>query len=107
MDPKVASELSLRIPHLALRVAEHSRRAATFAERLEAAGAAVRYPGLPSHPQHELIKSLANPGEGAAPGLPVGPATSAQGLGVQRGRRTPPAALFGGWPAVLATAPVA
>ena len=31
MDPKVASELSLRIPHLALRMREHSARAQYFA----------------------------------------------------------------------------
>ena len=35
MDPKVASELSLRLPHLGLRMAEHSRRALAFAERLQ------------------------------------------------------------------------
>ena len=35
MDPKVASELSLRLPHLGLRIAEHSRRALAFAERLQ------------------------------------------------------------------------
>lgn len=38
MDPKVASELSLRIPHLGLRMAEHSRRARCFAERLQQVG---------------------------------------------------------------------
>lgn len=31
MDPKVASELSLRIPHLTLRVREHSGRALFYA----------------------------------------------------------------------------
>ncbi|KAK2078488.1 hypothetical protein QBZ16_003328 [Prototheca wickerhamii] len=36
-----------------------------FAERLEALGARVRYPGLASHPQHALFKALANPGYGA------------------------------------------
>lgn len=62
MDPKVASELSLRIPHLSLRIREHSARALLFAERLEALGAKVSYPGLPSHPQHALLRSLVNPG---------------------------------------------
>lgn len=64
MDPKVASELSLRIPHLALRMREHSERARLYAERLEALGARVCYPGLPSHPQHALLQRLANPGYG-------------------------------------------
>lgn len=64
LDAKVAAELSLRIPHLGLRVREQARRAALFAERLQAAGAAVVYPGLPSHPQHELFKKIANKGYG-------------------------------------------
>jgi methionine-gamma-lyase len=64
MDPKVASELSLRIPHLALRVREHSARALFYAERLQALGAKVVYPGLQSHPQHALLQRLANPGYG-------------------------------------------
>lgn len=64
MDPKVASELSLRIPHLTLRVREHSGRALFYAERLQALGAKVVYPGLQSHPQHALLQRLANPGYG-------------------------------------------
>ena len=65
MDPRIAFELSLRVPHLPLRMQEHSRRAQVFAERLEAMGLRVRYPGLPSHPQHELFRALANPEFGA------------------------------------------
>ncbi len=34
MDAKVASELSLRLAHLGIRMAEHSRRAAAYAHRL-------------------------------------------------------------------------
>ena len=64
LDAKVAAELSLRIPHLGLRVREQARRAMLFAERLQAAGAAVVYPGLPSHPQQALFAKLANPGYG-------------------------------------------
>lgn len=64
MDPRVAFEISLRLPHLGLRLAEHSRRAQTFSERLMTRGIRVIYPGLPSHPQHELIRRLANPGFG-------------------------------------------
>ena len=43
MDPKVASELSLRLPHLGLRMAEHSRRALAFAERLQLVRARMRH----------------------------------------------------------------
>ena len=35
MDPAIASQLSLRLPHLGLRMAEHSRRALAYAERLQ------------------------------------------------------------------------
>ena len=38
LDPKVAGELSLRLPHLALRIAEHSRRALRYAQRLQQVG---------------------------------------------------------------------
>ena len=55
MDPTVAAKISLRIPHLALRVVEHARRARIFAEKLQALSIAVAYPGLPEHPDHELL----------------------------------------------------
>ena len=58
MDPTIAAKISLRIPHLALRVAEHARRAETFAERLQELGVPVSYPGLPDHPDFELMKQL-------------------------------------------------
>ena len=56
MDPTVASKISLRIPHLALRLIEHAKRAHTFAERLQGIGVSVVYPGLPEHPDHELLQ---------------------------------------------------
>ncbi len=58
MDPSVASKISLRIPHLALRMIEHGRRARVFAERLQKLGVAVAYPGLPDHPDHQLMTRL-------------------------------------------------
>ncbi|MDQ7014466.1 MAG: aminotransferase class V-fold PLP-dependent enzyme [Planctomycetota bacterium] len=64
MDPKVASELSLRLPHLGLRMTEHSRRALAFAERMAERGLPVVYPGLPDHPQHGLLRRLGNEGYG-------------------------------------------
>jgi methionine-gamma-lyase len=60
MDPKAAFNISMRLPHLGLRIAEHSRRAQTFAERLQEAGLPVDYPGLPEHPDHELFGSMCN-----------------------------------------------
>jgi methionine-gamma-lyase len=58
MDPTIAAKISLRIPHLALRVAEHARRAEVFADRLHELGVPVAYPGLPRHPDYELIQKL-------------------------------------------------
>ena len=58
MDPTVASKISLRIPHLGLRMAEHAIRAQVFAERLQALGVPVAYPGLPGHPDFNLMEKL-------------------------------------------------
>lgn len=60
MNAKVAFELSERIPHLGLRMKEHSHRALVFATRLKNLGLKVIYPGLKDHPQHELLKSMHN-----------------------------------------------
>jgi len=64
MDPQVAFNISLRIPHLPLRMAEHGRRAQLFAERLQELGVTVCYPGLPEHPDHELTSRLHCPDYG-------------------------------------------
>jgi methionine-gamma-lyase len=64
MDPAVAFHLGLRLPHLGIRVAEHSRRALAFAERCRDLGLRVVYPGLEDHPGHATLARLANPGYG-------------------------------------------
>jgi len=64
MDPKVAANISLRIPHLPLRMAAHGERALALAERLEDHGATVCYPGLGGHPDHELLDELRCPDYG-------------------------------------------
>lgn len=60
MNAKVASELSQRIPHLSLRMKEHSNRALVFAQRMKNLGLKVIYPGLNDHPDHQLLGSIAN-----------------------------------------------
>ena len=65
MDPQVAFDISLRLPHLGLRISEHSRRAQVFSERLNELKLAVTYPGLQTHPDHALLKQLANPDFGS------------------------------------------
>lgn len=60
MNPKVAFELSERLPHLGLRMKEHCHRALVFATRMKKLGLKVIYPGLEDHPDHALIKSIGN-----------------------------------------------
>ena len=64
MDPKVAANISLRIPHLPLRMAAHGERALAMAERLDESGAKVCYPGLKRHPDHALLDELRCPDYG-------------------------------------------
>ena len=64
MDPRIAYDIIQRLPHLAIRMREHCIRAMAIAERLHKIGAPVTYPGLPSHPQNDLIKSMVNSGYG-------------------------------------------
>ena len=58
MDAKVASELSLRLAHLGIRMAEHSRRAAAYAERL---AQVPPYPTLPPIRQALTLHLLDDP----------------------------------------------
>ena len=60
IDPRTAFDLIQRLPHLGLRIREHSRRALAIASHLEALGVPVLYPGLASHPGHGLFRSMAN-----------------------------------------------
>jgi len=82
MDPKTAFNISLRLPHLGLRMSEHSRRALYFAEQLKQLGLPVVYPGLPDHPDHELLQRLGNPdfGYGGLLALDLGDARRANRL---------------------------
>lgn len=60
MDPRIAFDIIQRLPHLPMRMREHSRRTMAIASHLEAMGVPVSYPGLSSHPQHELMRSMVN-----------------------------------------------
>ncbi|CAN4127131.1 unnamed protein product [Withania somnifera] len=60
MNPKVAFELAERLPHLGLRMKEHCKRALEYATRMTKFGLKVIYPGLEVHPDHALLKSIAN-----------------------------------------------
>jgi methionine-gamma-lyase len=58
MDPRVAHELYLRMDHLGVRMAAHSKMALFLAERMKNEGMPVIYPGLKNHRQHQMLKDL-------------------------------------------------
>jgi methionine-gamma-lyase len=64
MDPRAAFDVIQRIPHLAVRMREHGRRAMAVAEHLETWGVAVTYPGLSSFPQSTRMREIVNAGYG-------------------------------------------
>jgi methionine-gamma-lyase len=64
MDPQVASKISLRIPHLPIRMTAHGERALALAERLQDGGINVGYPGLADHPDRPLFDELRCPDYG-------------------------------------------
>ena len=61
MDPRVAHELYLRLDHLPIRMRAHADAALKLALQMKDQGMQVIYPGLESHPNHSLFKSMANP----------------------------------------------
>ncbi len=82
MDPKVAYNISLRLPHLGIRMVEHSRRALIFARRLRDLNLKVIYPGLEEHPDHDVLRRIGHEeyGFGGLFGLDVGDARRANTL---------------------------
>ena len=65
MDPRGAFDIIQRLPHLAVRLREHGRRALAMARHLAEMGVAVTYPGLPGFPQYALFQKIQNPGYGS------------------------------------------
>lgn len=61
MDPRIAHELYLRLDHLGVRMRAHSEMAMFLAQKMEQEKIKVIYPGLESHPQHKLLKTMTNP----------------------------------------------
>jgi methionine-gamma-lyase len=60
LDGMRSASMLKNMHSLPVRMERHSRNAQFLAERFEQAGLKVRYPGLKSHPQHELMDSLMN-----------------------------------------------
>ncbi|NPA42575.1 MAG: aminotransferase class I/II-fold pyridoxal phosphate-dependent enzyme [Chlorobi bacterium] len=61
LDSIRAAEILKNLHTLPVRMAKHSANAMYLAREMEKRGIPVRYPGLPSHPQHELFKRMMNP----------------------------------------------
>lgn len=64
LDPLRSSSIHKNLFTLPIRLQKHSENALFLAKKFEEQGVSVAYPGLPSHPQHTLMKQLMNPGYG-------------------------------------------
>lgn len=64
LDSLRASSILKNLRTLHIRMKQHSHNAMYIAQNLEKLGVRVFYPGLTSHPQHELIKTMLNEGFG-------------------------------------------
>ncbi len=60
MDALRANSILKNLRTLHVRMNQHSKNAYYLAEKFQELGLKVFYPGLPTHPQHELMKSLMN-----------------------------------------------
>ncbi|MDC8004779.1 aminotransferase class I/II-fold pyridoxal phosphate-dependent enzyme [Aureisphaera galaxeae] len=60
MDSMRAASILKNLRTLHIRMKQHSKNAMFLAERFEADGLKTVYPGLPSHPGHELFKRMMN-----------------------------------------------
>lgn len=82
LDSMRAASILKNLHSLHIRMRRHGANALALANRLEARGLPVHYPGLSRHPEHELMQSLANPGYGSSGmmTLDVGTAENAQRL---------------------------
>lgn len=64
LDGHRAASIRKNLATLHLRMARHGKNALGMARALEDVGLPVSYPGLPSHPDHERMDRLRNPGYG-------------------------------------------
>ncbi len=64
MDSLRASSVLKNLRTLHIRIQQHSKNAMYLAEKFEAEGLKTVYPGLKSHPSHELFTSMMNPDYG-------------------------------------------
>jgi len=60
LDPLRASSIHKNLHTLHIRMKQHSHNALFLASKFKNAGLKFSYPGMPEHPQHELMKKLMN-----------------------------------------------
>jgi len=60
LDPLRSSSILKNLHTLHIRMKQHSSNALFLAKRFEESGLRVIYPGLKSHPHHELFKKISN-----------------------------------------------
>lgn len=60
LDPLRSSSILKNMHTLHIRMKQHSYNAAYLAEKFTAAGIRTIYPGLPTHPGHDLLKTMMN-----------------------------------------------
>lgn len=60
MDSLRAASVLKNLRTLHIRMKQHSKNAAYLAQKFQEDGLKTVYPGLPSHPSHELFKSMMN-----------------------------------------------
>jgi len=64
LDPKLSSSILKNLHTLHIRMIQHGKNAMFLAERFKELGIKFNYPGLPDHPDHNLLKSMINNGYG-------------------------------------------
>ncbi len=64
MDSFRSASILKNMRTLHIRMKQHSKNAMFLAEKFEADGLRTVYPGLPSHPSHEVFKKMMNPDYG-------------------------------------------
>ncbi len=64
LDSTRSASILKNLHTLHLRMKQHSANALYLAQQLQAAGVRIHYPGLPTHPQYQLLNNLMNEGYG-------------------------------------------
>lgn len=60
LDPLRSSSILKNLHTLHIRMKQHSKNGMHLAKRFKEIGLKYNYPGMPEHPQHELMKSMMN-----------------------------------------------